>query len=109
MLRKEGRRCKLWWSEKRGGVGGVGVMVKEACENVVEVRKVSEEKFVLFFEEDVLRQICVYAMQSERDCKKESSYDGLKDECGIHSVDDLVVCLGNTKGHVDRQRSEKFW
>ena len=33
-----GRRYILWWSGKADGVGGVGVIVKEAlCEKVVEV------------------------------------------------------------------------
>ena len=32
MLGMKGRRYRLWWSGKRGGVGGVGVMVmKELC------------------------------------------------------------------------------
>ena len=43
MLGMKGRRYKLWWSGKRDGVGGVGVMVKEElCEKVVEVRMVSD-------------------------------------------------------------------
>ena len=38
----KGRRYKLWWFGK-GGVGGVGVMVKEElCEKVAEVRWVSD-------------------------------------------------------------------
>ena len=33
MLGIKGRKCKLWWSGKGDGVGGVGVLVKEKlCE-----------------------------------------------------------------------------
>ena len=39
MLGMNGRRCKLWWSGKGIGVGGVGVMVEgDLCEQVVEER-----------------------------------------------------------------------
>ena len=44
MLGMNGRRYKLLWSGKRGGGGGVGVMVKEElCENVLELRRVSDD------------------------------------------------------------------
>ena len=37
------RKCKLWWSGKGDGVGGVGVMVKdELCLRVIEVRGLSD-------------------------------------------------------------------
>ena len=43
MLGMEGRKYKLWWSEKGDGVGGVGIMVKEEFyEKVVDVRRVSD-------------------------------------------------------------------
>ena len=32
----------MWWSEKGDEVSGVGVMVKQLCEKVVEVRRVSD-------------------------------------------------------------------
>ena len=50
MLGMVGRRCKLWWSGIGDGVGGVGVMVKEElCDKVVEVRRVSDDSYVVFF------------------------------------------------------------
>ena len=43
MLGMKGRRYRLWWSGKGDGVGDVGVMVnEELCENVVDVRRVSD-------------------------------------------------------------------
>ena len=36
-------RYKLWWSGKGDGVGGVGVMVAEMCEKVMEVRRVGDD------------------------------------------------------------------
>ena len=43
ILGMTGRKCRLWWSEKGDGVGGVGVMVKEElCEKVAEVRRVRD-------------------------------------------------------------------
>ena len=58
MLGMKGMRYKLWWSEKGDGDGGVGAMVKELCEMVVEVRKPSDRgtNIVVVFE-DVLRLI----------------------------------------------------
>ena len=55
MLGMNGRN--LWWSGRRDEVGGVRVMVKGGlCEQVVEVRRVSDRVVtVLVFEEDVLR------------------------------------------------------
>ena len=48
-LGTKGRRYKLWWSAKRDGVSGVGVMVKdELCEKVVEVRRVSDGVMTCF-------------------------------------------------------------
>ena len=75
----KGRRYKLWWSGKGDGGGGVGAMAKEElCEKVVEVRRVSDRvmTFVAVFEEDVLRLIFDYALQSQRNFKeKQSLYD----------------------------------
>ena len=68
MLGMKGMRCRLWWSRKVDGVGGVGVMVKEElCEKGVDVRWVSDGVItVVVFEEDVLKLICGYALQSGR-------------------------------------------
>ena len=63
----KGRRYKLWWSGKGDGFGGVGVMVKELCEKLVEVRRVRDGvMIVVVFEGDVLRLNCGYALQSGR-------------------------------------------
>ena len=44
MLVMKGRRYNLWLSGERNEVGGVGVMVmEELCEEVVEVRRVSDD------------------------------------------------------------------
>ena len=60
---------------KRVGFGGVGVMAKEQCKNLVEVRSVSDGVVtVVVFEEDVLRLICVYAPQSRRSFEKSSLF-----------------------------------
>ena len=43
MLGMKGRRYRLWWSGKGDRIGGVGFMLmKELCEKVVEVRRVSD-------------------------------------------------------------------
>ena len=67
MFGMKGRRYRPWWSVKGDGFGGVGFMVKEElCEKVVEVRRVSDSLMTVgvVFEEDVLRLICGYALQS---------------------------------------------
>ena len=58
---------RLWWSGKGDGVGGVGVMVNEMCEEVVEVRRVSVRVMtVVVFEGDLLRLIYGYTPQIGR-------------------------------------------
>ena len=74
MLGMKREKYMLWWSGKRDGVGGVGVMVKEElCEKVVEVRRVSNRVMtvVAIFEGDVLRLICGYSSQSVRSIKEK--------------------------------------
>ena len=97
-------RYKLWWSGIGDGVGGAGVMLKEElCEEVVDVRRVSDRVMTLavVFEEDVLRLICGYAPQSGR-CFEDKLlfYDELKCEWDMHSSDELVMCLGDFNGHI---------
>ena len=70
---------------------------------VVGVRMVSDRVMtvVVVFAEDVLRLIGGYAPQSRRSFEeKQSFHDELKGEWDMHSVDDLVVCLGDINGHV---------
>ena len=70
VLGMKGRRYRLWWSGKGDGVGGVGAMVKEElCEQVVELRRVSDRVMtvaVVDFEEDVVKLSCGYVPQSGR-------------------------------------------
>ena len=90
----KGRRNKLRWSEKGDGVGGVGVMVMEEwCENMVEVRRVSDRVMtVVVREEDELWLICGHAPQSGRSLDgKQSFYDKQKCEWDMHSTDVLVM------------------
>ena len=56
-------------------------MKEELCEKVVEVRRVNHGVIavVMVFEENVLKQICGYALQSGSSWEeKQSFYDDLK-------------------------------
>ena len=46
----------------------------------------------------MLRFICGHAPQSGRSLE-EKLYDKLKCEWNMHSVDDLIMCLGDINGH----------
>ena len=98
---------------KGGGGDGVGVLVKdELCEKVVEVRRVSDRVMtaVAVNEEDVLRLICGYAPQSVRSLEeRQSFYDELKCEWDMHSADHLVMCLGDSSGHIGRHIDGFDW
>ena len=73
----KGMRHKMWLSGKGDGVGGVGDMVKEEmCEKVVEVRRVSGGKTVI--------------------------YNKLKCEWDMHSAGDLAMRLGGFNVHAGR-------
>ena len=50
----KGRIYKLWCSGKGDGIGGVGVMVKELCKKVVEVRMISDRVMTVV----VLKRMC---------------------------------------------------
>ena len=55
------------------------------------------------FEKDVVRLICVYVLQSGRSLEeKQPFYNRMKCEWDMHSADDLVMCLCDLNGHVDR-------
>ena len=98
-------RYKLWWSGRGDGVGGVGVMVKgELCEEMVDVGRVGDGVVtVVVFEMDVLRLICGHFLQIGRSLEeKQCFYDKLKCELDMHSAGDLIMCLGDFNGHVDR-------
>ena len=72
----KGRRYKLWWSGNSDVTRGVGVLVKELCEKAVEVRRKSDRVMtvVMAFEEEVVRIICLYGLQSGRaSAEKECS------------------------------------
>ena len=72
---------------------------------MVEVRRVSDRvmSLVVVFGEDMLRLICGYAPQSGGNLEeKQSFYDKLKCEWDMHSVGDLVMCLGDINGHIGR-------
>ena len=97
----------LLWSGE--GVGGVRMMVEELCEEVVEVKRVSNGvmAIVFVFEEDVLMLICGYAPQCGQSLDDEQSfYYELRCKWDIHSVDDIVVCLGGLNGYVGRYIDE---
>ena len=65
-------------------------------EEVVEVRRVSDRVMTVVFKEDVLRLICGYSPQSGRRMEeKQFFYDDLKGDWDMHSIVDLVMCLGD--------------
>ena len=64
----KGRRYKLWWSGYSDGMGGVGVLVKELCEKVVEVRRKSDRVMtvVMTLKVEVVKIICMVHKVAER-------------------------------------------
>ena len=79
-------------------------MVKELCEKVVEVGKVSDGGcVVLVFKEDLLRLICRHALHSGRILEEKQSFDDVtKNEWDVYQVDDSVVGIGDINGYVGR-------
>ena len=58
---------------------------------------------VVVFEDDVLRLICGYALQSGRCLEEKQSFcDKLKGEWDMHSAGGLVVCMHWFNGHLGR-------
>ena len=93
----KGRRYKLWWSGN-SGTGGVGVLTKEElCKNIVEVQRKSNK--VMTLEEEVVRIICVYGLQSGI----MSADDDLRSEWDLHSILKLVLGMGDFNGHVGKR------
>ena len=81
-------------------------MVKEEmCEEVLEVRSVSERvtTVVVYLEEDVLMLIYGLAPQSGRSLEEKQSFHGeLICEWDMHCAGDVVKCMGGLNGHVGR-------
>ena len=58
---------------------------------------------VMVLEEEVLRIICVYGLQSGRTAaEKEHFYDDLRSEWDLHSVGELLLVMGDFNGHVGK-------
>ena len=62
----------------------------------------SDGIFGFFFEEDVLRLNCGYALKSARILEQNSSYNELRNVWHMHSAHNLVVCLCGFSGLVGR-------
>ena len=60
------RRYKLWYAGTYFGTGGVGMLVKELCDKVVEVRRKNDGTIamIMTFGKEILRVICGYGQQS---------------------------------------------
>ena len=101
------RRYKLWWSGNSDCPGGVGVLVKEEeelCEKVAQVRRKSNRVMTVALEEEVVRIICVYGLQSGKtSAEKEHFYNDLRSEWDLHSVGELVLGMGDFNGHVGKR------
>ena len=64
---------------------------------MVKARRVSDRvmNVIVVFEEDGVRLICQYALQSGQ------SLEGLKGEWDMHCEGDVVLCLGDVNGHIE--------
>ena len=82
----------------------MGVMVKEElCENMEEVRRVSDNVMaVVFVLKHVWNLICGHAPQNRKSLGEKQSFMIRGKVSGICSVDDLVLCLCNINGHQNR-------
>ena len=71
------------------------IVMEELCENVVEVRRVSDRMMaVVMVFEDVLRLICGYAPQSRGSLGEKLSFYEVKGEWDVHNVDESSCVLG---------------
>jgi exonuclease III len=98
----KGRRFKLWWKGD-DGTGGVGVMVKELMNKVVEVRRKSARVIVvvMVIAKVTVRVISGYAPQQGRmEEEKDQFYDDVSEEIGQAASDEFVMLLGDVNGHV---------
>ena len=83
----------------------MGVTVKELCEIVMAVGRVSDRvmALVVVCEEDVLTLICGYAPQSGRSLEENQSFhDALNGEWDMYIAGDKVMCLSDINLHIGR-------
>ena len=100
----QGRKYKLWWSGNQEGYGGVGVLVKKLCDQVIEVRRVNDRvmSLAIVFEE-VLRVVWAYAPQSGKLMEeREFFYEDLSAEWTTHHTSELIIGMRDFNGHVGR-------
>ena len=58
---------------------------------------------VLVFEREVIRVICVYALQVGRsECKKDQFYDGMASEWDLQNPGEVVLGMGDFNRHARR-------
>ena len=100
------RRYKLWWSGNNDGIGGVGILVKELCEKVVEVQRKSDRgmAMVLVFEEEIIQVMSAYSPQVGRSkCEKDQLYNDMASEWDLQNPIEVVLGMGDFNRHVGRQ------
>ena len=54
-------------------------------------------------EEEAVRIICVYGLQSGRTGVENYFYDDLRNEWDLHNVGELVLGMGDFNGHIGKQ------
>ena len=75
----------------------MGGMIKEMCEDVVEVRMASDwvMPIALAFNEDVMKLIHGYAPKYGRCLEENEYFHELRNVWNMLYADELSVCLGN--------------
>ena len=101
----KGKTHKLWWCGIDDKTGGVGILVKELCENMVEVRRRCDRVMAigLVFGEEVVRVICAYAPQrGKSDSEKGRFYEEMAREWSMANANEMVLGLGYFNDHVGK-------
>ena len=101
-----GRGCKMWWSGKDAGFGGVGILVREEMSgNVVEVGGRGDRVIVIVLTlgGEVMRVICACGPRGGGpDAGKVRFYDEVGSEWHLGSFSEIIVSLRDFDGHVGR-------
>ena len=77
-------------------------MVKELCENVIEVRRKCDRVMAvgLVFGVEVVRVICAYAPQSGKPDAEERFYEEMVREWSMANANELMLGLRDFNGHI---------
>ena len=96
----------MWWSGNSSGIGGVGILVKELREKVVNVRRRSDRVMVVMLAlgKQVIRVISANGPKAGSPLEEKHRFDDkVAGEYELQNPSEMGFGLGDFNGHVGEE------